>query len=300
MFLLLTHYRCNFVVLLPLTGSTWATRFPRKSRNRWRQRREGCITELNKMERSIMLSPDLLCYSDLFGLMRFNISRVSVERVNQDPEAPLVYQDLLDQAPLTVQYVHTANTLFFQQLFLVSQHIFHCVLIDWCFDRRLSTWRAQDSPTGYVDHFFNILKGLEVKFSHDIMNLWCVFQAYRGLPGLPGPPGPPGPPGTSVALGANGPVAFGPPGPPGQDGAPGLPVSIFLFDCEVTEYDQDELLNWLFVCILCDVSGPSWSSWSTGSTRTRRSEGESAKMYQIKHVASFCVRPNTANVSIMC
>lgn len=62
--------------------------------------------------------------------MRFNISRVSVERVNQDPEAPLVYQDLLDQALLTVQYVHTANTLFFQQLCLVSQHIFHCVLID--------------------------------------------------------------------------------------------------------------------------------------------------------------------------
>lgn len=85
-----------------------------------------------------------------------------------------------------------------------------------------------------------------------------------------------------MALGANGPVAFGPPGPPGQDGAPGLPVSIFLFDCDVTEYDQDELLNGLFLCILCDVSGPSWSSWSTGSTRTHRSEGESAEMYQIK------------------
>lgn len=49
--------------------------------------------------------------------MRFDISRVSVERVNQDPEAPLVYQDLLDQAPLTVQYVHTANTLFLSAAF---------------------------------------------------------------------------------------------------------------------------------------------------------------------------------------
>lgn len=57
--------------------------------------------------------------------MRFDISRVSVERVSQDPEAPPVHQDLLDQAPLTVQYVHTSNTLFFQQLLLVSQHVCH-------------------------------------------------------------------------------------------------------------------------------------------------------------------------------
>lgn len=56
----------------------------------------------------------------------------------------------------------------------------------------------------------------------------------QGLRGLPGPPGPPGPPGMSVALGANGPVAFGPPGPPGQDGVPGIPVSSSpLFDCDM-------------------------------------------------------------------
>lgn len=42
-------------------------------------------------------------------------TRVSVERVNQDPEAPLVYQDLLDLAPVTAQ--------------------------------RFLTWRAQDSQT---------------------------------------------------------------------------------------------------------------------------------------------------------
>lgn len=40
------------------------------------------------------------------------------DRVNQDPEAPLVHQDLLDQAPVTAQ--------------------------------RFLTWRAQDSQTGVL------------------------------------------------------------------------------------------------------------------------------------------------------
>lgn len=31
-----------------------------------------------------------------------------------------------------------------------------------------------------------------------------------------------------MALGSNGPIAFGPPGPPGQDGVPGVPVSVSL------------------------------------------------------------------------
>lgn len=46
----------------------------------------------------------------------FNISRVSLERVNRDPEAPRVHQDLLDLAPVPTRYVHTSNTLFFQYL----------------------------------------------------------------------------------------------------------------------------------------------------------------------------------------
>ncbi len=49
-------------------------------------------------------------------MLTCDISRVSLERVNQDPEAPQVHQDLLDLAPVTARYVHTSNTLFFQYL----------------------------------------------------------------------------------------------------------------------------------------------------------------------------------------
>lgn len=45
-----------------------------------------------------------------------DISRVSLERVNQDPEVPLVHQDLLDLELVTAKYVRTSNTFFFQYL----------------------------------------------------------------------------------------------------------------------------------------------------------------------------------------
>lgn len=55
-----------------------------------------------------------------------------------------------------------------------------------------------------------------------------------------------------MALGPNGPVAFGPPGPPGQDGVPGLPVSVFIlfdsvFGVELNRLGDQEV-KMLIVC----------------------------------------------------
>lgn len=38
------------------------------------------------------------------------ISRVSLERVNQDPEGPPVHQGLLDPALVTAKYVYTSQS----------------------------------------------------------------------------------------------------------------------------------------------------------------------------------------------
>lgn len=112
-------------------------------------------------------------------------------------------------------------------VFIVSTHTRFIIL---CFIRRLSTWRVQDSSTwrnsGCVDNSLDLISSETPNRTRFSYLSYFFIQGVRGPPGLPGPPGPPGPPGTSVALGSNGPVAFGPPGPPGADGAPGLPVNI--------------------------------------------------------------------------
>lgn len=68
---------------------------------------------------------------DLFCVIMRDISRVSLERVNQDPEVPLVHQDLLDLELVTAKYVHTSNTFFFHYLLFQRVVIlFIYVLID--------------------------------------------------------------------------------------------------------------------------------------------------------------------------